>query len=99
MSVRLARVVLNHSTHVDGLIDVLRRVPFASAETIVPGRIKRVAGGPSGGGLSFRVTVPVTGGFRVLAQRGTQLQEVFATTTLTKEALQGALDGALAEKR
>ena len=91
---RLARVVLNHSTHVEGLIAALRQVPYSAVETLVPGRITRVRGGGINHGLSLRVTVPIPGGFRVLAQRGTSLQEVFATTKLDKQQLQEALENA-----
>ena len=98
-STRLARVVLNHSTHVEGLIGVLKTVPFSACETLVPGRLKRVKGSGCGSVLTFRVSVPVSGGYRVLAQRGTSLQEVFATTKLSQEALQSALEAALQQSR
>lgn len=100
MATRLSRVVMNHSTHVEGLIPVLKRVAHSHIATIVPGRIHRVAGSSRGGtgALSFRVTVPVSGGWRVLAQRGTQLQEVFCNgTQLTKTELQQVLDTAKAQ--
>ncbi len=99
MASRLARVVLNHSTHVEGLIAVLKAVPHAACETLVPGRLKRVVGSGQGSCLTFRVSVPVPGGYRVLAQRGTSLQEVFATTKLSPEALQAALEAALQQRR
>jgi len=98
---RFSRVVLNHSSHVDGLIQVLKRISHAHIETIVPGRISRVAGSSAGGtgSLSFRVTVPVSGGWRVLAQRGTQLQEIYCNgTTLSREEVQQVLDSAKALK-
>ncbi len=101
MAAHLSRLVLTHSTHVDGLIPALKRIAHAHIQTIVPGRIRRVAGSSAGGtgSLSFRVTVPVSGGWRVLAQRGTQLQEVFCNGThLTKEELQRVLDIAKAQK-
>jgi hypothetical protein len=96
---RLARVVLTHSTHVEGLVAALKAVPYAACETLVPGRIKTVSGSGTGGCLTLRVTVPVPGGFRVLAQRGTSLQEVFATTRLSKEELHAALQAALPPPR
>ena len=98
MTTRLARVVLTHSTHVDGLIAALKTVPYTVCETLVPGRIKTVTGSGRGGCLTLRVTVPTSGGFRVLAQRGTSLQEVFATTRLSKEELHAALQAALPSK-
>ena len=92
---RFARLVLTHSTHVEGLIEALRRVPHSDCSTLVPGRISFVKGSGKGGGLTLRVTVPVPGGHRVLAQRGTSLQEVFATTHLSKEALHTVLQSTL----
>ena len=70
------RLVLNHSTHVEGLIPVLRRVAsIAGVHTVVPGRLATAR--CAADGLQLRVTTRVPGGFKVLARRGTAVQEVF----------------------
>jgi len=90
-----ARVVLNHSTHVPGLIASLEAGALAAGAagvtTIVPGRLARTRGGAAEA-LALKVSVPVRGGFRVLARRGSMIQEVFVTTALGEEALQAVLD-------
>ena len=86
-----SRIVLNHSTHVDGLIDALRsgatRAALAGVTTFVPGRISRTRGG-NAESLRISVSVPINGGWRCLARRGSMVQEVFVTTALGEEELQ-----------
>lgn len=72
------RLVLNHSTHVEGLIPVLRRVAaLPGVHAVVPGRLSTTR--CSAEGLALRVTTRVPGGFKLLARRGTAVQEVFVT--------------------
>jgi len=54
-------------------------------QTITPGVISRVRGRSSD--LQLRVSIPVTGGFKVLARKGTSAQEVFVVTQLDKDEL------------
>ena len=82
----MGRLVITHSTYVEGLIPwlkVLARDP--QIQTITPGVISRVRGHSSG--LQLRVSIPVTGGFKVLARRGTSAQEIFVVTQLDKDEL------------
>jgi len=82
----VGRLVITHSTYVEGLIPwlkVLARDP--EIQTITPGVIARVRGHSSE--LQLRVSVPVTGGFKVLARRGTSAQEIFVVTQLDKDEL------------
>ena len=82
----MGRLVITHSTYVEGLIPwlkVLARDP--EIQTITPGVIARVRGHSSE--LQLRVSVPVTGGFKVLARRGTSAQEIFVVTQLDKDEL------------
>ena len=82
----MGRLVITHSTYVEGLIPwlkVLARDP--EIQTITPGVIARVRGHSSE--LKLRVSVPVTGGFKVLARRGTSAQEIFVVTQLDKDEL------------
>mgnify|MGYP006269220091 FL=1 len=82
----MGRLVITHSTYVEGLIPwlkVLARDP--EIQTITPGVIARVRGHSSG--LQLRVSTPVTGGFKVLARKGTSAQEVFVVTQLDRDEL------------
>jgi hypothetical protein len=95
------RVVLNQSTHVDGLIDRLRAIVSSPGvenviDTAVPGRLSTCKGFSDA--LTLSVTVPVLGGFRAIARKGRGVQEVFFKTSLAKDALQTILDGAAARK-
>ena len=87
------RVVTTHSTHIDGLLDVLREVAKqAYVSTIVPARLSRGAGSSSG--LSVRVSMPteMPTGWKCIARKGSQLQEVFVVTHESAETLQAELD-------
>ena len=82
----MGRLVITHSTYVEGLIPwlkVLARDP--EIQTITPGVIARVRGHSSG--LQLRVSIPVTGGFKVLARKGTSAQEVSVVTQLDRDEL------------
>ena len=80
----MGRLVITHSTYVEGLIawlKVLAKDP--DIQTVTPGVISRVRGHSSD--LQLRVSIPVKGGFKVLARKGTSAQEVFVVTQLGKE--------------
>jgi hypothetical protein len=86
-----ARLVLNHSTHLPGLIPLLSRLAEQpNIKTITPGRIARVKGRPTP--LKIRVTVPITGGFKLQARAQSNVQEVFVVTDLSAQTLQTTLD-------
>ncbi|MEM9511852.1 MAG: DUF2103 domain-containing protein [Cyanobacteria bacterium P01_E01_bin.48] len=97
MSQSEGRLVLNHSTHVEGLIPVLRELAKqAGIQTITPGVIGRVRSRAPV--LRLRISTPIRGGFKLQARRGSTGQEVFVVTTLNREALERAVAIAL-EKR
>lgn len=77
------RVVLNHSTHLAGLIPILERLTQVNGiTTITPGVISRARShAPQ---LRLRVSVPTQGGFKVIARQGKTVQEVFVVTSLEK---------------
>ena len=88
------RVVLNHSTHIPGLLPVLHRlVQTSGIRTAVPGRLYTAGGHEAG--LGLRITVPTAGGFKLLARRGTQTQEVFVVTDLDRDTMLAAIAWAL----
>lgn len=85
------RLVLNHSTHIPGLIPVLEQLAAEPGiKTITPGRIAQVRGRPRP--LKMRVTVSITGGYKMQARAQGSVQEVFVVTDLSAETLQTVVD-------
>jgi hypothetical protein len=84
------RLVWNHSTHIDGLIPILERLCKQDGiQTITPGEIGRVKGHcPK---LQLRVSVPIRGGFKLIARHGKTVQEVFILTNLDQPKLEEAI--------
>lgn len=85
-----ARLVMNHSTHLPGLISVLEKLSrHDGINTITPGVICPVrAHVPQ---MKLRVSVPIRGGFKVIARAGKIAQEVFIITTLQQAELEGII--------
>ena len=94
-----ARIVMNHSTHAPDLIALLQTsrgmLGEAGISTITPGRLTRTKGKAEQLTLTVSVALPHDSGFRVLARRGTTLQEVFFTTKLGAAELQKLLNDLL----
>ncbi len=89
-----ARLVLNHSTHIPGLIRILEALTKQSGiQTITPGVIGRVRGHAPR--MQLRISVPIRGGFKIIARQGKTVQEVFILTTLSQEQLEEAILAAL----
>ena len=87
----MARLVITHSTYVEGLIPLLRRLAtLPEIDTITPAVITRVRGRSPG--LRLRVSSPITGGHKLLARRGNTAPEVFVVTRLSRDQLQEELD-------
>jgi hypothetical protein len=87
----MARLVITHSTYVEGLIPLLKRLAtLPGIDTITPAVISRVKGRSQN--LRLRVSAPITGGFKLLARRGSSAQEVFVITALNRDQLQERLD-------
>ncbi len=85
-----ARLVMNHSTHLPGLIAVLEKLSrHDGINTITPGVICPVrAHVPQ---MRLRVSVPIRGGFKIIARAGKIAQEVFVLTTLQQAELEGII--------
>ncbi|MGL5924853.1 DUF2103 domain-containing protein [Chroococcidiopsis sp.] len=88
------RLVWNHSTHIPGLIPVLERLTRVDGiQTITPGVIGRVKGhSPK---MQIRISVPIRGGFKLIARQGKTVQEVFILTTLSQDELVTAVTNVL----
>lgn len=81
------RLVWNHSTHIPGLIAILERLCQQDGiQTITPGVIGRVRGHcPK---MQLRVSVPIRGGYKIIARQGKTVQEVFILTPLAQDKLE-----------
>jgi hypothetical protein len=90
----MGRLVITHSTYLEGLIPLLKRlVQDPAIDTITPAVIARVKGrSPE---LRLRVSTPITGGWKLVARRGSSAQEVFVVTGLNAEALEARICQAL----
>jgi hypothetical protein len=89
------KLKIEHSI-IDGVRDMLERLLAANPGTIrsvVPGVIRRVrdARGP----VKVHVTVPVQNGWKAIALSAGARQELFISTSLTKEDLERALKAAV----
>lgn len=84
------RLVLNHSTHIPGLIPILEKLAeYPGIETVTPGVICSVrAHSPQ---FKLKVSVPIRGGYKAIARQGKTVQEVFILTTLPQIQLEGAI--------
>ncbi len=86
------RLKIEHSI-IDGLRNLLRRLleeNSATIRSVIPGVIRPVrdAKGP----VRIGVTVPVSNGWKAIALSGGARQELFISTTLSKEALVAILN-------
>ena len=92
------RVVLTHSTHIPGLVALLKKLAeHPQVSTLTPAVIGRArSNAPQ---FRLRVSVPISGGFKLIARKGKSVQEVFAITTLEQTELQQAITALIARYR
>lgn len=84
------RLVWNHSTHLSGLIPILERLArYPGIETITPAVLGSARSNIPR--LTIKVSVPIRGGFKLIARKGKTFQEVFVLTTLSREELEFAI--------
>ncbi|NET30545.1 MAG: metal-binding protein [Cyanothece sp. SIO1E1] len=84
------RLVWNHSTHIPGLIPILERLTKQRGiQTITPGVISSVRSRAQQ--LRLKISVPIRGGFKLIARKGKTAQEVFILTSLAQHELEGAI--------
>ena len=90
----MGRIVITHSTYIDGLIPVLKKLALnESIKTITPATISKVRGRSSK--LVIRLSVNTISGFKAIARKGQTAQEIFISTDLGKDELQFLLDSLL----
>ena len=86
----MGRLVLNHSTNLEGLIPILEKLSQNIAiKTVTPAIISRVKGRSSK--LIIRVSVKTISGYKAIARKGKTAQEVFISTDLNKDELKKLL--------
>ena len=87
----MGRVVLNHSSNIEGLIPILQKLALNSnIKTITPAVISRARGKSSK--LILRLSVKTINGYKAIARKGKTAQEVFISTDLGKEELKQIID-------
>ncbi len=86
-----ARLVVTHSTYIPGLIPLLEKLANCpEIQTITPAVISRVkSNSPT---FRLKVSVPITGGYKLIARQRKSAQEVFVITHWSKEALEQAIN-------
>jgi len=84
------RVVITHSTYLPGLINVLEKLAeFPQIKTVTPAVISRVKSNTPK--FRLKVSVPITGGHKLIARHRKSAQEVFVITPLSKAELESAI--------
>ena len=87
----MGRVVLNHSTHIEGLIPVLKKLALNErVKVITPALISRARGRSSK--LVIRLSIKTINGYKAIARKGCTAQEVFFSTDLSKDELKKLID-------
>jgi hypothetical protein len=87
---RMGRVVVTHSTYLEGLIPVLRQLAaHPLIDTVTPGVIGRVKGRSPG--LRLRISTPILGGHKLVARRGGSAQEVFVVSRCDRDTLEALI--------
>ena len=82
----MGRLVLNHSTNIEGLIPLLQKLALnINIKTVTPAVISRVRGRSSK--LTIRLSVKTVNGYKAIARKGRTAQEVFISTDLSKDEL------------
>tara|TARA_Y100001968_G_C19444818_1_gene764743 strand:+ start:402 stop:674 length:273 start_codon:yes stop_codon:yes gene_type:complete len=83
----MGRVVITHSTYIKGLIKKLKILAeFDGIKTVTPGVISKTRGSSSK--LSIKISVKTIGGYKLIARKGTSIQEVFVVTRLRRNELE-----------
>jgi len=87
----LGRLVLNHSTNIEGLIPILQKLSKNdNIKTVTPAIISRVRGRSTK--LIIRLSVKTISGYKAIARKGKTAQEVFISTNLNREELEILLE-------
>ena len=87
----MGKLVLNHSTNIEGLIPGLQKLALnINIKTVTPAVISRVRGRSSK--LIIRLSVKTINGYKAIARKGKTAQEVFISTDLSKDELKKIIE-------
>ena len=87
----MGRLVLNHSTNIEGLIPILQQLAKnTKIKTVTPAIISSVRGRSAK--LIIRLSVKTISGYKAIARKGKSAQEVFISTDLSKDELKKIID-------
>ena len=87
----MGRLVITHSTYLEGLIPILRKLSKnKKIKTITPASIYKVRGRTSK--LLIRISVKTISGFKAIARKGQSAQEIFITTDMSIDELKLTLN-------
>ena len=82
----MGRLVLNHSSNIEGLIPILQKLALNNnIKMVTPAAISRVRGRSSK--LILRLSVKTINGYKAIARKGKTAQEVFISTDLSRDEL------------
>ena len=87
----MGRLVLNHSSNIEGLIPILQKLAVNNnIKMVTPAAISRVRGRSSK--LILRLSVKTINGYKAIARKGKTAQEVFISTDLSKDELKSIIE-------
>ena len=87
----MGRLVLNHSTNIEGLVPILKKLALdKNIKTVTPAIISRSRGRSSK--LIIRLSVKTINGYKAIARKGKTAQEIFISTELSKDELKNLID-------
>ena len=87
----MGRLVLNHSTNIEGLIPILQKLALnVKIKTITPAVISRARGRSAK--LIIRLSIKTINGYKAIARKGRTAQEVFISTDLSRDELKQIID-------
>ena len=87
----MGRLVINHSTNLEGLIKKLKKLSkLEQISSITPGVIAKAKGRSNN--FNIRITTEISGGYKLLARKGFSVQEVFIITKLKKNELENEIN-------
>jgi len=80
----MARLVLNHSTNIEGLIKWLRKLSKNELiQTVTPANIYNSSS--NSGKLTIRISRETKEGYKLIARKGRQIQDIYLVTKESKE--------------
>tara|TARA_Y100000589_G_C27045703_1_gene585065 strand:- start:455 stop:733 length:279 start_codon:yes stop_codon:yes gene_type:complete len=83
----LGRIVITHSTYIEGLIPVLKKLATnENIKTVTPASISKVRGRATN--LTIRISVSTISGYKAIARKGQSAQEIFISTEISKKDLE-----------